>query len=191
MHRNTLRRSPSAISKLDEKLDDVNAKLIDKIDRPGKDTRDTILSSEMRVEEKIERFKDRLEDKIMDLYLEKPSSIPSIETFLKQNFLIANVFESVQSMQQNLTDFGSQDDQVKTTVTRSQSHLDSKLESKVTKFENHTEMTDSALKSQTALSNACLSKIPGPVDEYFDVLATGRKAWRLAFEGVAYNNMPT
>ncbi|GFO26614.1 hypothetical protein PoB_005311900 [Plakobranchus ocellatus] len=208
-----LEDSHSAGSRLDEKLDDFNAKLIDKINSLGKEAGNKIVSSEMRVEENMERFKDRMEDKMMDLFLEKPSSIASTETFRKQNSLIANVFESIQSMQQNLTDFSGQVDQVKTTLTRSQSHLDSKLESMVTNFENLTELTNSAMKSQitlgnklesmvtkfeklteheniVSLSNACMSKIPAPVDEYFDALASGRKEWRLAFKGTAYNNVP-
>ncbi|GFO26626.1 hypothetical protein PoB_005313100 [Plakobranchus ocellatus] len=189
-----LEDSHSVGSRLDEKLDDLFARMFENINNVGKDTSDKIVSSEMRIEDKMERFKERLEDKITYIHLEKPNSKTFTDICLDQNSLIENIFDSVQSMQQNLTDLGNQVEQVEATVTnsvkRSQTALDTKLESMVTKFENLTELNKKLAIDVSSLSNACVSKIPAPVDEYFDALATGRKEWRLAFKGVAYNNVP-
>ncbi|GFO26605.1 hypothetical protein PoB_005311000 [Plakobranchus ocellatus] len=183
----SLKDSHSASSRLGEKLENFNAKLIEKINSLGEDTGEKIVSSEMRIEDKMERFKDRLEDKIMKSNLERPNSHTPTEICLNQTSLIANVFEFVQSIQQNLTDFGNKVDHVKTTVTNSVMRSQTTLENKL---ENITELNENIASDVSSLRKTCQSKIPAPVDEYFDALATGRKEWRLAFKGTAYNNVP-
>ncbi|GFO37559.1 hypothetical protein PoB_006406400, partial [Plakobranchus ocellatus] len=87
-------------------------------------------------------------------------------------------------------DAGEKIAKVTNLVARLQTSLGNQVESVATKFENLIDLNNKLATEVGSLSNACMSKIPAPVDEYFDVLGTGRKEWRLAFKGVAYNNVP-
>ncbi|GFR61512.1 hypothetical protein ElyMa_001849900 [Elysia marginata] len=53
-----------------------------------------------------------------------------------------------------------------------------------------TNLTEGLVSDFGGFNLSFANDVYAPVDDFFDPLGTGRKVWRLAFRGTAYNNVP-
>ena len=103
---------------------------------------------------------------------------------------LSSVVKAVKAIEMNLTSFKKGVDKLETAVN----------ECTLTAAADDTKLTElvSSVASLSGLTQGLISEVSSlrdtygtleAVDEYFDPLHTGKKEWRLAFRGTAYNNV--
>ena len=169
--------------KLEEELEGLKSGVTDKINNLGSSISNHIESSRNGLEDRLDRLENRLEDKISEPSLREPYEAGNTNSQNTTNYRLNLLFDSVQSTQTTLKEIH---DQVKVAATCSSSGNNSKLASGTDSFST---IKNDLLASLESLRPVCAGKASVYVDEFFDVLGTGKKEWRLAFRGTAYNNV--
>ena len=176
----------------DDKLENKLESLEDKIsDLERSVTRDIDVSGD-RIEDKMDRIKDRLEDKLSRFSAGKPLHMNESECLIGVCTNISSQMNTVESsvelLDKSLNSLAGQVRDIGVSMPKGAA-LENKLNQIVTEVTGISTVTNNLTASVDVLTRSCADKTPTPVDEFFDVLGTGEKEWRLAFRGTAYNNV--
>lgn len=179
-------------SKRDERFEDKLEALNEKMYRLERTISRDVDASGDRIEDKMELMKDRLEDKLSELKERK--SLYTVETtgltkvcanLSHQLSLIGN---AVDLLDKNMNSLSDRVRNVQDTVP-SLDVLNAKLDTMVSTFSDVAAVTNNFTTEVGALSHSCVEKSPESVPEFFDVLSSGKREWRLAFRGTAHINV--
>ncbi|RUS84320.1 hypothetical protein EGW08_007914 [Elysia chlorotica] len=142
----------------------------------------------------MERMKDRLEDKLLQvstgktLYNVDNDSGCLCEACTNISAQMATVESSVNSMGTSLVSLTDKVHVVGQSMPNATA-LDHKLDTIITEVSGIATVTNNLTSGVQTQASTCAHQTPGPEDEFFDVLETGRREWRLAFRGTASNNV--
>ena len=185
--------SVSREGKLEDKLEDLKDSMADRMNSLEKSVGTYLLDSETRVHNKIDYVRDRLEDKISDEKTFETLHKPNSQIYSDECTNIGAIEKSLQSIVSNFTSIGVQINRVESAVRKSlyeTSAVDNKLKGVASGVSSLSTLTNNLTTSVGALSKRCVAgETASPVEEFFDALGNGRKTWRLAFRGTAYNNV--
>ncbi|GFR79742.1 craniofacial development protein 2-like [Elysia marginata] len=176
-------------NKRDDRLEDKLEILNEKINNLDKTVTLEIDASGDRLEGQLDRMKERLEDKIYEINTRRPQyrieseGLNEICTNISSQLSL--VEKSVGSLDKNINSIGNQVREVKDSLPTS-TLLSNKLDQM---FAEVAATNNNLTESLDVLSSSCSNRLPEQVQEFFDVFGTGRKEWRLAFRGTAYNNV--
>ncbi|RUS75955.1 hypothetical protein EGW08_016282 [Elysia chlorotica] len=177
--------------KLEEKLETLKSGVTDKLHYLESNVRSQLESSTNRLEDRLERLENRLEDKVSQIFVRQPSDRDNEQFQNKAEHKLDLILDAVVSTN---TSIHYIQDKTHSTATNFPSKS-----AGVNTFDNNTQLVSSIdslsaithdlVTSVQALSPVCSNRAPESVEEFFDVLGTGKKEWRLAFRGTAYNNV--
>ncbi|GFS16502.1 hypothetical protein ElyMa_006798400 [Elysia marginata] len=175
----------------DDRLDDKLETLGDTINSLDRNVNREITSSGDQVEEKLDSMNDRLAEKLTEVISKIPSNTEndcSNEVCASVSSQVSVVGNSVESLNGNVNSVGDEVRGVRASMATS-TDLNNKLDKISSTVDGLSTTTNNLVTSVDARSGPCANTSPPALSEYFDVLGTGKKEWRLLFRGTAHNNV--
>ncbi|GFR92044.1 hypothetical protein ElyMa_002608200 [Elysia marginata] len=179
-----LEDSANGAKRLEDKLETFKTTVTDQTHNLETEVRSEILSSSNRLQDRLDRLENRLEDKVSQVGTRPLQD--SDDSFVGSS--LRQIVESVESTNANISELYDYVKSARPPQISVPSTADNmtRLASKLASLSS---ITSNLVTSVDALQQVCPSAASDRVEEYFDVLGTGRKEWRLVFRGTSYNNV--
>ncbi|GFN98865.1 hypothetical protein PoB_002537100 [Plakobranchus ocellatus] len=182
-----LKDSDQKDDKLEDAIENLKASMMDEINKLDSKFRDHLSISQNRVEDRLDMLENRLEDKMFQLSLSKSQCTePHSSDRNDSNHIASQLTEIANAVQE------TKNKVVKieaTSTTSSIASIDDKLLHLSSDMNRISNLTNGLATSVDTFTMTCPGGASASVQEFFDVLHTGRKEWRLVFRGTAYNNV--
>ncbi|GFS16498.1 hypothetical protein ElyMa_006798200 [Elysia marginata] len=175
----------------DDRIEDKLETLDGKVDCLDRNVSRGITPPGDRLEEKLDSMTVRLAEKLTEVIARIPPPVNESkclnEVCTSMSSKLSVVGNSVESLNENLDSLGDEVRGVKSSMPTA-TELNNKLDKMTSTAEAISTTSNDLLASVDALNNTCVHNSPAST-EYFDVLGTGKKEWRLVFRGTAHNNV--
>ncbi|GFN98866.1 hypothetical protein PoB_002537200 [Plakobranchus ocellatus] len=175
--------------KLEDTIENLKASMVGEINKVDSKFRDHLSISQNRVEDRLDMLENRLEDKLLQLSLSKPPSTEPHGSDRNDSNHIASQLSEITNAVRETKSKVVKIEETTTKTASATAAINNKLWHVSSNVNAISNLTNGLANSVDTFTMTCPGGASASVQEFFDVLHTGQKEWRLAFRGTAYNSV--